>query len=313
MNDVRSQTAEKPKTASPANMTRPGSRFRSLADPESLREFVKNLHEGIYITSRDGRLLDCNAAFLAAVGASSLEELGEYGAASLYVDPAQRTEELRLLEQQGFVREFEIVLRGRDGKPRTVLDTCYMITDPDTGEEFFHGILFDITARKELEASLREASTHDPLTGALNRWHLIAVEERFAKDPLLPCGCIFVDVDNFKMYNDRYGHLEGDEVLKRMSRFLMRYVRAEEAVLRVGGDEFVVLLDGADDEQTKRVADRLRAEALERAPVPFSLGYAAREPGETIQHLLDRADKGLLEVRVVKRKTDPRMQALQGD
>jgi diguanylate cyclase (GGDEF)-like protein/PAS domain S-box-containing protein len=307
------KSEEKPMTAFPAQMNRSTSRFRSLADPESLREFVRNLREGIYITTRDGRLLDCNAAFLDTVGAASLEELGEYGATSLFVDPLQRDEELRLLERDGFVREFEITLRRRDGQMRTVLDTCYLIRDPDTGEAFFHGILFDITARKELEASLREASTHDPLTGALNRWHLLTVEEDFAKDPMLACGAIYVDVDNFKMYNDRFGHREGDEVLKRMTRFLMRYVRAEEAVLRVGGDEFVVLLQGADEAQTERVADRLRAAALESAPVPFSLGHASRQPGETIQHLLDRADQGLLEVRVNKRNTDPRAHPPQKD
>src|SRR5262249_14494151 len=114
-------------------------------------------------------------------------------------------------------------------------------------------------------------------------------------------GCIFVDIDNFKQYNDTHGHAEGDDVLKRMSRFLMRYTRADEAVMRVGGDEFVVLLADADAEQTKCAADRLRIEALEHAPVPFSLGFAAREQGETLQRVIDRADKGLMAVRVVRR------------
>jgi diguanylate cyclase (GGDEF)-like protein len=96
-----------------------------------------------------------------------------------------------------------------------------------------------------------------------------------------------------------------------MVRFLMRYVRTEEAVLRVGGDEFVVLLSDASAEQTQLVADRLRAEALDGAPVPFSLGWAAREPGESLQSILDRADLGLIAVRVIKRKTDPRQQRLE--
>ncbi len=289
------------------------TRFRSLSDPDSLREFAKNLREGIYITTRNGRILDANRAFLEMFGVRSIEELGENGAPDLWVDPERRTEQLRLLENEGHVREFEVELRRPDGERRIVLDTCYLIRDPDTGEAFIHGILVDITARKQLEARLVEMSTHDALTGALNRHYLMQVEEKFSSDAEHRCGCIFVDIDHFKVYNDRYGHHEGDEVLKRMARFLMRYVRAEEAVLRIGGDEFVVMLGDADATATKLVAERLRAEALEHAPVPFSLGWAAREHGESLPHLLDRADRGLMQVRVIKRSTDPRQHPVQPD
>lgn len=289
------------------------TRFRSLSDPDSLREFAKNLREGIYITTRDGRILDANHAFLEMFGVRSIAELGENGAPDLWVDPKRRNEQMRLLETEGHVREFEVALRRPDGERRIVLDTCYLIRDPDTGEAFVHGILVDITARKHLEARLVEMSTHDALTGALNRHFLMQVEERFARDPDESCGCIFVDIDHFKVYNDRFGHHEGDEVLKRMARFLMRYVRAEESVLRIGGDEFVVMLCGADAAASKLVADRLRTEALEHAPVPFSLGWAVREPGESLPHLLDRADQGLMQVRVVKRSTDPRQRPIPPD
>jgi diguanylate cyclase (GGDEF)-like protein/PAS domain S-box-containing protein len=283
------------------------TRFRTLSDPESLREFAKNLREGIYISSRAGHLLDANRAFLEIFGVDSLADLGDLAAASSFVDPARRTAELELLEQHGSVREFEIQLKRPDGATRTVLDTCYLIHDPDTGEGFIHGVLIDITARKQLEAALLEMSTHDALTGALNRRHLMEIEARLARDPDLHCGCLFVDIDHFKVYNDRWGHLEGDNVLKRMARFLMRSVRVEESVIRIGGDEFVVVLENADEVETEIVADRLRTEALDRAPVPFSLGWAAREPGESLQRLLDRADKGMMQVRVVKRRTDPRL------
>ena len=282
------------------------TRFRSLSDPESLREFAKNLREGIYISTRDGRILDANGAFLETFGVASIAELGEFGASSLYVDPACRNDELALLERDGSVREFEIELRRPDGEVRTVIDTCYLIYDPASGEGFIHGILVDITARKRLEATLLEMSTHDALTGALNRRHLAEIDQVLARDPAKACGCLFVDIDHFKFYNDRFGHIEGDEVLKRMARFLMRSVRIEEAVIRIGGDEFVVILQDCDATQTKLVADRLRAEALDRAPVPFSLGWATRASGEPLQRLLDRADRGMMQVRVVKRKTDPR-------
>ena len=286
------------------------SRFRSLSDPDSLREFAKRVREGMYIISRDGVILDANPAFLEILGAKSLEDFRGRCAADYFVDPSQRTEEIRLLERDGSVREFEIALKRLDGEERTVLDTCYLIEDPETGEAFVHGILVDITSRKRLEAELREMSTRDALTGALNRRYLFDLEERFAADPELRCGCIFIDIDNFKKYNDLHGHQEGDEVLKRMTRFLMRCTRAEEAVVRIGGDEFVVILNNAESEDTRRVAERLRTEAETQMPISFSLGWATRESGEPVQRLLDRADHGLLEVRVVKRQSDPRMIAL---
>jgi diguanylate cyclase (GGDEF)-like protein/PAS domain S-box-containing protein len=285
------------------------TRFRSLRDPESLREFARNIREGIYITTREGEVLDANQAFLEIAGVSSLAELGNGAAIALYADPERRKEQFRMLEAEGSVREFEIAIRRPDGQTRTVLDSCNLVRDPDTGEVFVHGILIDITARKALEASLLEMSTHDPLTGTLNRRCLAEIDAALARDPIAKCGCVFVDVDHFKQYNDQWGHREGDEMLRRMARFLMRYVRAEEAVVRIGGDEFVILLHGRDAESTKLVADRLRIEALERAPVPFSLGWATREAGESLMQVIDRADRGLMAVRVIRRQTDPRQQA----
>lgn len=306
MDHVRAAPTEKPKVS-----VRTG-RFRSLSDPDSLREFARQLREGIYITTRDGTILDANPAFLELFGADSVHALREWSASELLVDPARRVEQLRLLDRDGSVREFEIVVKRLDGVQRTVLDTCYLTHDPESGEALIHGIIVDITARKELEAQLREMSSHDPLTGALNRRYLAELEHRFLAEPDFKCGCIFVDIDHFKIYNDARGHAEGDDVLKRLVRFLMRYTRPEEAVVRFGGDEFVVILHDADSAETKLVADRLRTEAFERAPVPFSLGWSSREQNESVQRLLDRADRGMMAVRVMKRQSDPRLNSARG-
>lgn len=284
----------------------PTSRFQSLSDPDSLREFARNLREGIYISTLDGRILDANPAFLEMYGVSSLAELEGYTGADLVADPRRHHEQMALMQRFGSVREFEIVILRLDGGTRTAISTCYLTSDPATGEQFVHGILIDITARKALEAKLFEMSTHDALTGALNRRHLLEVEEAFAREADAAFGCIFIDIDQFKLFNDTHGHQKGDEVLVRMARFLMRNIRAEESVVRIGGDEFLVLLHNADLAATQRVAERFRDEALRTAPVPFSLGYASREPGESLTHLIDRADLGLIAVRVERRQSDPR-------
>ncbi len=105
------------------------------------------------------------------------------------------------------------------------------------------------------------------------------------------------DVDHFKAYNDRHGHAAGDAVLTRLSRFLMRQVRAEEFVVRTGGDEFVVLLPGSDEPGTCRAADRLREAALNDRLVPFSLGWAARDASEPLERTILRADRQMIAVK----------------
>jgi diguanylate cyclase (GGDEF)-like protein/PAS domain S-box-containing protein len=288
-------------TAPGASREPPRSRYRSLAHLESLLEFAKNIEEGIYITMPDGRILDANPAFLKMFGVHSLADFAGMSAYDLYADPDQRDKEMRVLERDGRVKEFEFQIQRPDGDTRWVLDTSYVVSDAETGERFYHGVLVDITARKRLEADLIEMSTHDALTGCLNRRYLDQVDAEFRRDTESRWGCLFVDIDHFKRYNDEHGHQSGDRVLVRMARFLIRQVRAEEAVVRVGGDEFVVVLKGADVARTRRVAERLRSSALKSAPVPFSLGWAAREAGEPLIRLLDRADQAMLNVRVEQR------------
>lgn len=274
---------------------------RTLNDPDILREFVRNLREGIYISSTDGRILDANPAFLEMMGVGSIEDLASIRAQELVVDQEQRRRELEMLEREGTVREYELLIRRVDGELRTVLDTTYVFSDPVTGERRYHGILVDITGRKKLESQLIELSIRDPLTGCYNRRYLSDAQKHMVANPDERWGCIFIDIDHFKQYNDRHGHQAGDDVLVKMSRFLMRQVRSEEAVVRIGGDEFVILLQGDAGPHTQSVARRLQVAALRTAPVPFSLGWAVRDQGETLEKMLGRADANLLEVRVIER------------
>ena len=191
-------------------------RYRSLSDPDTLLQFARNLGEGLYITSTDGRILDANPAFLTMFGVQSVAELAPYAATDLLVDPQQRDLQRELLARDGLVRDFELELRRPDGQVRTVLDTSYVVVDPETGEAFYHGVLVDITPRKQLEAELVELSTHDALTGALNRRYLDQLDDQFRQDPGGQWGCLFVDIDHFKQYNDEFGHQAGDRILVRM-------------------------------------------------------------------------------------------------
>jgi diguanylate cyclase (GGDEF)-like protein/PAS domain S-box-containing protein len=276
-------------------------RFRSLSDPHTLSELALRLKEGIYITTLDGEIIDANPAFLEMFGVDSLQDL-KGQRTSDFVKPEVRAREMALLEREGSVRDVEFQLTRRDGETRTVVDSAFLSVDPETGEKYCHGILVDITHRKELQTQLLELSIRDPLTGCYNRRYLNTVTRQCEAQPKGEWGCIYLDIDHFKQYNDKNGHAEGDSVLVKMARFLMRHVRAEEAVVRVGGDEFLVVLCDSDLDQTDHVAARLRAAAPTSAPGPFSMGWAARKNEESFEETMIRADRRLLAVRVDERR-----------
>lgn len=279
----------------------PQGRFTSLQDPETLRQLILSLREGIYITNSAGEILDANPAFLEIFGVSSLEELRKYNAQDLFADPAQRTRETEMLARDGEVRELELVLRRPDGQQRTVLDTCYQVRDPDSGTLVYHGILVDITQRKALESRCQEANLLDPLTGCFNRRYLNEVEKRLGE--FHTWGTVVVDVDNFKEYNDQFGHQAGDEVLIKVSRFLQQNARAEDAVVRMGGDEFLLLLLGASARYVAEVGQRLRETASDKGIPSFSVGWATRHGVESLERTIDHADRELLQIRLFERRS----------
>jgi diguanylate cyclase (GGDEF)-like protein/PAS domain S-box-containing protein len=280
-------------------------RERSLKDAWTLGEFVRNVQEGVYITTIEGKILDANPAFLRMFGVKSLAELRQYTAEQLIVKPERRQEELAAIAKDGSVRDFELEIRRPDGEVRTVLDTAYQVIDPENGETLYHGILIDITERTQLEQQLLRAALRDPLTGCFNRRFLGDMER--ALDPQEQAwGAIVIDIDNFKDYNDRYGHHIGDRVLMRVSRFLLSLVRAEDAVIRIGGDEFLLLLIGSTPEATAEVAHRLRKTGPGAVPVSVSVGWAVRRPGESLEDTIRRADRQLIQIRVRERQPSSR-------
>lgn len=280
------------------------SRHRSLDDAATARDFLRNVGEGVYISDLSGKVIDANPAFLEIFGVESLADLTAHTVGNLLADPERRRLELAMLERDGAVKDFELEIVRPDGQHRFVRDTMFGVNDPVTGELYMHGILVDITRSKEMEGQLHEQLIRDALTGCYNRRFLLDLGERMKAEGETRWGCIFIDIDRFKLYNDTYGHRSGDQVLQKISRFLLRQVRAEEPVIRLGGDEFLIVLVGENAARTEAVATRLKNSAARSAPVAFSLGWAERSDEENFDTTVDRADKNLFAVRVLARSGD---------
>lgn len=286
-------------------------RFHNLEDPETLRLLVKNLAEGIYITNARGDILDANPAFVEICGYPSLSELRKHQVKDLLAEPSIREVQQEVLAHEGKVRDFELEIRRPDGEVRTVVDTCFLMRDPETGQDLCHGILVDISSRKRLERRLQEMSVRDPLTGCYNRRQLAHLGTLLDGTDQA-WGVIVLDIDNFKEYNDLHGHKRGDEALVALGRFLLCNARSEDSVIRLGGDEFAVLLVAGDALDPGVVARRLKDAATTSEIPPFTLGWAVRSERESLEQTLSRADRGLLESRSRERRWQDRRRARRG-
>ena len=170
-------------------------------------------------------------------------------------------------------------------------------------DEAVLGLIAAICAPHIEIARLSRLSHVDPLTGALNRRALSDGMVDDAVGPPPPLSVIMIDIDHFKQVNDTYGHAAGDLVLRHVTAVLSGVVRNGDSVVRVGGEEFLLVMPGLDLSHAEHVAERARL-TLERSTPPVdgagvtvSLGVATRRPGESRDALIARADRAMYEAK----------------
>jgi diguanylate cyclase (GGDEF)-like protein/PAS domain S-box-containing protein len=155
----------------------------------------------------------------------------------------------------------EYRLLARDGRIVWVRDEGVVVLDDAGDPLYLQGYLLDITREREAQIQLRQLALYDPLTGLANRaffheqlQHAAAQRHEAQRETVL----LFVDLNDFKSVNDRYGHDVGDTVLKALGTRLQQSIRAGDAAARLGGDEFAVLLTtGAEPAEAVRAAERV--------------------------------------------------------
>ena len=169
------------------------------------------------------------------------------------------------------------------------------------------GIIALMVDNLRLNREIKRQSLIDSLTKAYNRKYLaekLSMEVQRAIRYGRPLSLAFVDLDEFKHINDRYGHLQGDDVLRALGKLFIANVRDVDVVCRYGGDEFVLLLPETDRSMVCSLAEKLLAAVrshsfctldspMDRLPVTVSIGVSTLLPDETGEDLLHAADAAM--------------------
>ncbi|HWT73001.1 MAG TPA: sensor domain-containing diguanylate cyclase [Oxalicibacterium sp.] len=209
---------------------------------------------------------------------------------------------------------------AKDGSHVWIRDVVHVMRNAEGEVEALIGFMFDISERKRTEARLADMqkelealSFKDGLTGVANRRMFdsaLELEWANARRNSQPLSLILLDIDYFKQYNDHYGHVQGDECLKRIAQTLgAAGKRARDLFARFGGEEFILVLPETDEASAVKVAERCRSLIFkEQIPhahsavsqiVTISLGVGTIIPGaaDTPRDFLDSVDKRLYQAK----------------
>jgi diguanylate cyclase (GGDEF) domain len=178
-----------------------------------------------------------------------------------------------------------------------------------------------LAALRKSEANFRYMAEHDVLTGALNRrsfFDMALGEVERARKTRRYCSIVILDIDRFKMFNDTYGHLEGDKALKHVTEVIKAGLRQNDLLGRYGGEEFVILFPAVDAVVGQNVAERIRLSLASSpvritggkdVPVTVSMGLANIPPGvgkvrdqAFLEEVLRHADDALYQAKETRNR-----------
>jgi len=231
------------------------------------KDIIDNLHDGVYFVDRDRVITYWNKGAERITGYSAAQTLGRACRDNLLNHVTANGVQLCLnncplaaVMQDGKEREVEVFLHHADGHRLPVVIRATAMRDGSgniTGAiESFRNNTQVFNTRRELR-ELHQVAMTDPLTGIGNRRHLdgrlSAVIAEFQNNAS-PAGLLFMDVDQFKQFNDTYGHNTGDNVLHMLAQTIRHALRATDTIGRWGGEEFIAILHDVQDENDLRAA-----------------------------------------------------------
>lgn len=206
--------------------------------------FERNL-AGVFRTTLDGRILQCNQAAARILGFNSGEDVLSLSASSFYEKSSDRDAFIKELTSKKSLSNREMKYRRKDGELVSVIANFSLVEDNSDLGPVILGTFVDITKRRAAEERIQALAYYDALTGLPNRTLLrdrLSQALALARRHNHKVALLFIDLDRFKIINDSLGHAVGDLLLKEVSIRLKKCVRESDTVARLGGDEFVIVL-----------------------------------------------------------------------
>ncbi len=298
------------------HMGRRGSRrdrTERYREEESLRLAVAVfdvVNEAVLVTDRDNRVIAVNPSFTAITGYQAEEVMGRDPRMLTggEIQPALARDLWRTLVRTGRWQG-ELTNRRKNGEPYVCWLSVNSVRNDAGRVTSFVSVFSDITVRKEHESRIYYLAHYDVSTGLPNRSlfndrlrQSVLAAKRYQANLAL----LFIDLDNFKPVNDRFGHDIGDLLLKEVAARLRGCVRESDTAARIGGDEFVILLPGTDSEQS---ALAVAQKVLQEIELPFeiegqsihisaSIGVAVYpDHGEDVRQILKHADHAMYKAK----------------
>lgn len=156
----------------------------------------------------------------------------------------------------------------------------------------------DYSDKKKKQEEIEYLSFHDQLTGLYNRTYYEKYIQKIGHKEFLPFAVLMIDVNGLKLTNDAFGHILGDKLLIAVSNILKKSCRSEDVVVRIGGDEFLVLLPNTDENAVKNVVDRINISIsqtkIENIILSVSIGYTIRKSlSESMNEIFMQAEDNM--------------------
>jgi diguanylate cyclase (GGDEF)-like protein/PAS domain S-box-containing protein len=281
--------------------------FRNVE--ENYRKLFFDSMDGVCKTTLDGKIVEANQAFCDILGCDADKIIGE-SIVPFYDNPEERIKFRNAIENNKGVKNFEIIQKRMDGTRITCSISSSYFYSQEGKLEGYLTILRDITERKRAEEALkesekryRELSIIDDLTQLYNSRHFyfhLKNELERANRYEQPLTLLLLDLDNFKHFNDTYGHVEGDQVLWRLGQVVKRCLRETDFAYRYGGEEFTILLPMTTSTEGFVTAERIRTEfkkeifplaPVQDVHVTVSIGLAQYKPPEEMKVFVHRVDQ----------------------
>ncbi|WP_409297498.1 GGDEF domain-containing protein [Pseudomonas sp. KCJK8993] len=230
---------------------------------------------------------------------------------SIYPDDLEYAERsLAQVVEKGAVEDREYRIIDATGQVRWLSDKCFINRNAEPGQRLIVvGIAEDISEKKQLESELQRLATTDALTQSSNRRHFFECANREFEQARLrgtPLSFLLLDIDDFKVINDTYGHPEGDIVLQRIAESGRAALRRGDLFGRIGGEEFAALFPGCAADMAHQVAERLQREIQRQHfshqgqafSITVSQGLTSLLPeDESLDNLFARADAAMYEAK----------------